>query len=473
MKAVFIYFIIALYAAIWLCGGCALRSNTADGMTTYDGVSSDYPGAAQSLADKTAQELSRRYPPGHTSIAIVAAPSGNFSESLEASLRRQGFAVRPSGQYADVRVAYTLDSIQGESSCYLQVKTSDGGSFGYARELTPELGRPVTVPPSSGVVYADAPKLESRPLPESVAMPAKSAAVPQHAVNSKSTAAKIAKRNSVPVADFCRWNGVTPDTVLESGRKVYLSEPASSAPSAPLLASAAPISQASSAPVTPVAAVPISAPIAPVAANPAPAPAPMPAAPQAPAPTLVASAAPVSVSSPSSTPVMRDASTIRPIPVVVTTSEAAPLPVAKPVAEEKPLPPVLPEPAVKPLPEKPLPLAESKKPSSQAAPITPIAAAPVSAPLPKDDGIHEAYVPQSEWSIEPGTLRAQITAWTARAGYQLVWKASHDYDMDSHARFQGDFVGAVKNLFTGLQHAGFPLRVTLYKGNNVMEVSEN
>lgn len=454
MKTIFIYFIVASFTAIWLCGGCALRSNTADGMTTYDGVSSDYPGAAQSLADKTAQELSRRYPPGHTSIAIVAAPSGNFSESLESSLRRQGFAVRPSGQYADVRVAYTLDSVQGESLCYLQVKTSDGGSFGYARELTPELGRPVTVPPSDGVVYADALNLESRPLPESVAMPAKSAAVPQHAVNSKSTAAKIAKRNSVPVADFCRWNGVTPDTVLESGRKVYLSEPASPAPSARLLASSAPISQASSAPATPVAAVPISAPIAPVAANPAPAPA--------------ASSAPVSVSSPSSTPVMRDASTIRPIPVVVTTSEAAPLPVAKPVAEEKPLPPALPEPAMKPLPEKPLPLAEAKKATSQAAPITPIAAAPVSAPLP-----HEAYVPQSEWSIEPGSLRAQITAWTARAGYQLVWKASHDYDMDSHARFQGDFVGAVKNLFTGLQHAGFPLRVTLYKGNNVMEVSEN
>ena len=469
MKTIFIYFIIALYAVVWLCG-CALRSNTADGMTTYDGVSGEYPGAAQSLADKTAQELSRRYPPGHTSISIVAAP-GNFAESLEASLRRQGFAVRPSGQYADVRVAYTLDAIQGEPSCYLQVKTSDGGSFGYARELTPELGRPVTVPPSSGVVYADAPKLESRPLPESVAMPAKSAAtggsvVPQHAVNSKSTAAKIAKRNSVPLADFCRWNGVKPDTVLESGRKVYLSEPANPAPSAPLLASSSPISQASSAPVTPVASVPISAPLAPVAANPTPAPAPMAAAPQAPTP--VASAAPVSVSSPSSTPLMRDATTIRPIPVVVTTSEAAPLPVAKPVSEEKPLPPALPEPAVKPLP-----VAEAKKPISQAAPIMPIAAAPVSAPLPKDDGIHEAYVPQSEWSIEPGTLRAQINAWTARAGYQLIWKASHDYDMDSHARFQGDFLGAVKNLFTGLQHAGFPLRVTLYKGNNVMEVSEN
>lgn len=76
------------------------------------------------------------------------------------------------------------------------------------------------------------------------------------------------------------------------------------------------------------------------------------------------------------------------------------------------------------------------------------------------------------WALEPGSLRVQVAAWCARGGYQLVWKAGHDYGMESHAHFQGEFIDAVKQLFAGLQQSGLGLRVTLYN-NKVMEVTEN
>jgi LysM repeat protein len=44
-------------------------------------------------------------------------------------------------------------------------------------------------------------------------------------VRVKSTAAKIAKRNKVPVEEFCRLNDVAPHTVIPAGRRVLLHEP--------------------------------------------------------------------------------------------------------------------------------------------------------------------------------------------------------------------------------------------------------
>lgn len=327
-----------LFAGVLGMSGCGARSTSMGDLTTYDGVSREHPGDAHSLAEQTARELSRRYPPGHTSLALVSAP-GSFSETLEAALRRQGFAVAGPEQSADVRVAYTLDAIQGEPTCYLQVKTSDGGRFGYVRELTNEPGLPVTEPPSVAPLPVE-PVLESRPLPDmpvAATTPQTSKTMPPNTVHTTGTASRIAKRNGVPVADFCRWNNVEPRETLYAGHRVWLHEP----------------------------------------------------------------------------------------------------PVAIPVA----------------------------------APVPPSPVAATAEPLPRED-IHQGEIPTSEWNIEPGGLRAQLNAWASRAGYQLVWKAGHDYDMESHAAFQGEFPEAVKKLFSGLQRAGYALRVTLYKGNNVMEVGD-
>ena len=81
------------------------------------------------------------------------------------------------------------------------------------------------------------------------------------------------------------------------------------------------------------------------------------------------------------------------------------------------------------------------------------------------DGVHA-------WTVQPGLLRSQIEGWASQAGYQVVWKVSHDYHLQSHATFSGPLVSALSQLFTGLQQRGNSLRVIVYQGNNVILVTE-
>lgn len=399
MKNIIIVFMFSIMIANY---GCAFRTqHNAGGMTAYDGVSDRHHGDAQALAENTAQALALRYPPGHTSISLVSSP-GVFGQALENSLRQKGFVVLPGEQSAAIRVAYTLDGIQGEDRCYLQVKTSDGGNFGFVRELTNDPGTPITEPPT---VYASAPQEASvpeRPLPVSSSLPMTSTSdpiaqtsLPPYTVRSTATAAKISKRNNVPVADFCRWNNVDPQDSLHAGRRVYLKEPP--------IVSTAPVAQQPEPPVMPAVLPP---------------------------PVLT----PVAAVLPTSAP-----------------------PAPKPLVEVKPQAPAV-----------------SEKIEPESAPIPVVTAAPQPLPLePMTAPTADTPTTPEIWNITPGTLRAQLTAWGSLAGYQLIWKADHDYDIEVHANFKGDFLSAIQQLFSGLQRVGSPLRVTLYKSNNVMEVQEN
>ncbi len=77
-----------------------------------------------------------------------------------------------------------------------------------------------------------------------------------------------------------------------------------------------------------------------------------------------------------------------------------------------------------------------------------------------------------EWSIVPGLLRGQLESWSVKAGYQVVWKARHDFEMQTQAVFRDDFVGAVKRLFFGLHKHGNLLKATIYQSNRVLEITE-
>jgi len=78
--------------------------------------------------------------------------------------------------------------------------------------------------------------------------------------------------------------------------------------------------------------------------------------------------------------------------------------------------------------------------------------------------------PSEEWNLVPGSLRGQLETWAYRAGYQLIWKAQNDLEMQTKASFRGDFLSAVKSLFVGLYAHGNLLRATLYEDNKVLEV---
>lgn len=357
-----------------LCSGCAARSS---GGESFDGLDA---GQARELADHAAQEIVRRYSPARTPLALDRAP-GPFGDEFERALRGAGFAVSdnagdaPSG----TAISYTVDILNFDGAPplgYVRLRLPEGRFFSFSKELrfplwpavtpepepTPAAFAEKTLPPAAQMVAPmDAPSPAPASVPASGGTMNADAAAPPHKVRTTATAARVAKRNKVPVADFCRWNDVRPEKVLPVGYRVYLR--ASEAPEA----------------------------------SPAPIPAPV------------------------------------PVP--------SPVAVASPAAAEAPAPSPAPTPD----------LVIERIAEQTAEPVT----------------------DPSTWGIAPGPLRAQLSAWAARAGYQTVWRAANDYEMESHARFQGDFLSAVQQLFTGLQRVGIALRVTVFKSNNVLEVMEN
>ena len=399
-----------------LCAsGCVMHKS---GPGSFDGLSETYAADAQAFATQTAEELSRRHAPAHTSVALDRAP-GVFGDVLEQKLRADGFALGSSG----LGVSYRLDTLETDGTPmrgYVQVACSDGQIFSFTREVFKG-----TEPPFSTPVPEEHP-LETRPLPErapmatapdqasAAAMPAATPSVKVYPVRRTATAAVVARRSGVPVKDFCRWNQVAPTTTLAKGSPVYLSEPP---------AGTIPVASTVPAP----ADVPEGQP-APLAVTPAPMP------------------EPVSLPSRAQTSPTLTLGKPKPSEPVA----YAPVAVNMPTAPPETVTPVA-EPAVAPAPS---------APPVSSAPPTPVAATAIEA------------VPV--WEIHKGEmLRALMEGWAAIAGYSLIWNAQNDYEMRSSANFSGVFVDAVKNFFAALQANGLALRVTIYQGNKVMEVSEH
>lgn len=399
-----------------LCAsGCVMHKS---GPGSFDGLSETYVADAQAFATQTAEELSRRHAPAHTSVALDRAP-GVFGDVLEQKLRADGFALGSSG----LGVSYRLDTLETDGTPmrgYVQVACSDGQIFSFTREVFKG-----TEPPFSTPVPEEHP-LETRPLPEhapmatapdqasAAAMPAATPGVKVYPVRRTATAAVVARRSGVPVKDFCRWNQVAPTTTLAKGSPVYLSEPP---------ADIIPVASAVPAP----ADVPEGQP-APQAVTPAP----------MPDPVSLPSRAQTSPTLTLGKPKPSEPVAYAPVDVNMPT---APPETVTPVAE----PPVAPAPSA--------PTVSSEAPTPVAA--TAIEAVPV-------------------WEIHKGEmLRGLMEGWAAIAGYSLIWNAQNDYEMRSSATFSGVFVDAVKNFFAALQANGLALRVTIYQGNKVMEVSEH
>lgn len=403
-----------------LCAACVTHKNASG---SFDGLSAAHSSDAEALAIQAAEELSQRHAPAHTSVTLQKVP-GLFGDALESGLRSRGFALAQSG--SSLGVTYRVDAVQTDQSAepslgYVQVSCTDGQLFSFTRSLGSPV--PYTEPPNTRPVPEDHP-LESRPLPESVPQPMPTNAltaqtatsVRKYTVKKTGTAAAVAKRCGIPVKDFCRWNQVGTNAVLEKGYQVYLSEPPAG--------------------VIPVAAtvpVPAGAPDelpAPQAATPAPMP------------------EPVSLPSRAQTSPALTLEKPKPSEPVA----YAPVAVSMPATSSPEI--------VTPVTEPPVASAPSAVPTASSEPLTPISTTAIEA------------VPV--WEIHKGEmLRGLMEGWAAIAGYSLIWNAQNDYEMRSSATFSGVFVDAVKNFFAALQANGLALRVTIYQGNKVMEVSEH
>ena len=424
--------------------GCLAGQKTG----SLDTLSADHAGDARALAELAATELTERHAPAHTALRLERAP-GAFGETLEAELRRAGFALVPDG---GLGISYTLDVLrdQGQPLGYVRISSTDGQLFSISRKLS---DAPVsyTEPPSA---KAPSSTLEARPLPDPVSSPgvdpagqaalpvaespAKATTVPPVGagnvktvpVSRTATAAAVARRSGVPVDDFCRWNNVGPNAMLIEGYQVYLSEP-------------------------PAGTIPVAA--------------------ENPVPAGVAAGTPEA-----SLPAPMPASTTLP----AHTSAKLSLPSAPQKAETiSYTPPVSSAPVAAPVTAPPAPVAEGPHVSPMPSPVptsTPSGdtASAVPASLPADAEIIPVSNPAGmgvrSWEIVKGEmLKAQLERWAADAGYTLIWSAHNDYEMQSNSTFNGPFKDAVKAFFRAFQSNGHALRVTIFEGNNVMEVSEH
>ena len=387
-----------VFAGSLLTGGCALTQTTA----SYDGLAGDAAGPELTLlARQAADRLAQSYAPGRTRLVLTRAP-GAFGDAFETGLRAHGFAVANDGEpdAEGLVVEYTADRLERDgaaSSVYARIRTSDGQLFSLVRrvqahptqvaQVEPRADKTDAVPgfgvnPVSDVLETALVQGAGSAEPEKAGVtPERKADVPpaeSWPVRYSSTAREIARRNRVPVEDFCAWNKVTPGETLPKGAHVYLRKPSSSTVAGTPAAS--PVPAAQSAPVAQVALARVPA--------------------------------------------------LEPAPVKQALAELTPSKVGQQA-------------------EQPAPKLSEPELSQKEAP-----------PLPE------------AWAVRPGGLQEQVATWCQRSSYQLAWKASHDYRLESHAAFQGTFLGAVQKLFSGLHKHGVPLRVTLYEENKVLEVVE-
>ena len=142
--------------------------------------------------------------------------------------------LNPSG----LEVSYSLDVMDGNGTPvlgYAQIRCSDGELFSMTREVVKGLDAPVEDrQPVSSRPFAWLPVggHTSSSLQGTCRENARPGAGCGSGPASKNlsgekdrTAAVIARRNRVPVKDFCRWNHVGTNATLVKGYQVYLSEP--------------------------------------------------------------------------------------------------------------------------------------------------------------------------------------------------------------------------------------------------------
>lgn len=380
---------------------------------SVDGLSGH--GDVQAFAAQAASELQERQPPGQTTLALRKVP-GQFGDALESELRGRGFALVQADvpEQDALEVSYAADVLEDRG--FVQLRCADD-AFSFSRPLgSPARPSGHTEPPSGEAARDNS--VQSRPLPEPEAkaeslatapVAREPAATPSTVpVKSTATALKVARRNGIAPADFCRWNQVGASAVLEKGYPVYLSEP-------------------------PAGASPVAAPV-----------------PVPPGVEAMMAAETVTTTTAASTP--------PPVSLPANTSARLSLGSNAPARQA----------VYEPAPQKAPDNLQNEPVASVAAPT------PVPAVLETENMAIETLAPALPvWEIAQGRmLRAQMKDWADQAGYTLIWNAQNDYELKSSASFPGVFVEAVRDCFSALQANGLALRVTIYQGNNVMEVAE-
>lgn len=76
------------------------------------------------------------------------------------------------------------------------------------------------------------------------------------------------------------------------------------------------------------------------------------------------------------------------------------------------------------------------------------------------------------WVLHKGSTRLQLREWAKKGGYQLVWNATRDYQIDAGAEFTGDFLAVFSSVINSLRETGTPIKAQIYGGNKVIVIRE-
>jgi hypothetical protein len=409
-------------------------------ISAYDGLSGAYPSATEQVAQQAAIHLASVYPPGQTILALDTRSS--FGQALDRNLRERGFGISANG----VPLKYQLDIVKGEMDlCYLSMRLPEGtitqsyvlhggkivpGSLAMtglppyvARETrSPEVqSTPLDPGPSgyileaykgaSGDVFVTV-KKDGHPQAGIPIRFEASSAYP----NLRTVGRKTDGNGQVALRKLHIRDGSEPLRAVVAGQSVLCSlEPSSTPAPAPAVA---------------VSPSPALAPVALTHVQPAPPPAP-----------ATASAAVY--------------------PALEPALSAAPAPAAipyLPAPQERASTPVQPAVATAP--------AAASSPSPEPTLAVPAPGAGVTSFIP-------AVQEKPLWVLHAGMLRSQLQRWGTTEGYQIIWSAQNDFDLETGAEFEGDFVTVIRQLFSQLHDQGMPLRVTIYQSHRVVTVSED
>lgn len=83
-----------------------------------------------------------------------------------------------------------------------------------------------------------------------------------------------------------------------------------------------------------------------------------------------------------------------------------------------------------------------------------------------------AVAAANTWRLTPGSLKNQLELWTKLGGYQLVWSASKDFQVDAGVEMTGTFLDAVNDVITSLRNHGTPVRAQIFEGNKTIVILE-
>jgi hypothetical protein len=408
------------FLAALVCLGCAPVHNNPK---AFDGVNASYPNANQQMAEDMAQRLASAFPPDRTKFSVDMGAA--FGVALDHALRRSGFQISSDG----IPLSYSVDVLSGTDSptLYAHLVFPDGAGISQIYSLSGGLAVPSGNIVKTGlpdtVMHPTKPPIPAAPAPKPVYS---LAASPDHLLIAEGATVSFTLSRDGRPADgglkpHFEANPAFPNlkttarTVDRNGTiTVKGLRPVKTGQAALRLVIDKDTYVET---VLTVAERPVLAAM--------PAPAVQAAVPPAPAPASAVQTA------------------VKPvIPAVM----PAPAPISVPAARS----------AVSTAKPVSAPIPVSSRPSIAAADLPAVSSA----------------VPTPEWVIRAGLLRRQLEDWTLKSGYQLIWKAPHDFDMEADVVFRDDFIGAVKRLFTRMHEGGNLLRATIYQDNRVLEIVE-